>query len=145
MKYVFKLFTVCSILLLVGCASLPSPEKMKTEIVNFNLPQLPEKGKAIVYVVRPSSVGGSIKFNVFVDDKEPESEMGYTIGAEYIYFNLKPGTHKILSKAENWAEENVSAKAGDVIFIQQNPSMGVIMARNSLATFMFVPFRGFFP
>jgi hypothetical protein len=58
--------------------------------------------------------------------------MGYTRSSQYIYFSLPPGDHKIYSKAENWAETLVSAKAGDIIFIQQDPSMGFIMARNNI-------------
>lgn len=123
---------ICVFFVLFGCATLPKPEEMKAEVATYQLPKNPEAGKAIVYVVRPSSLGTLIRFNVFVDNKEPESEMGYTRGAQYIYFNLKPGDHQILSKAENWAETNVSAKAGDIIFIQQEPSMGIIMARNSI-------------
>ncbi len=118
--------------LITGCASLPSPEVMKAETATYQLPKLPEQGKAIVYVVRPSSVGGVIRFNVFVDDQEASSEMGYTRGSQYIYFNLLPGEHKIYSKAENWAEALVSAKAGDIIFIQQDASMGILMARNNI-------------
>ena len=117
---------------ITGCATLPSPEKMRAEVASYTLPQLPKEGQAIVYVVRPSTLGGLIRFNVFVDDKEPESEMGYTRSSQYIYFNLKPGEHQIMSKAENWAETNVNVKAGDIIFIQQEPTMGIIMARNSL-------------
>jgi len=120
--------------LISGCASLPTPEEMKVDLKGFDLPKLPESGKAIVYVVRPSSVGGLIRFNVFVDDQEANSEMGHTRGSQYIYFNLQPGTHKILSKAENWAEASVTAKAGDIIFIQQDASMGILMARNNLMT-----------
>lgn len=115
-----------------GCASLPSADKMKAEVAQYQLPKLPEPGKAIVYVVRPSSLGGFVRFNVFVDNQEPNSEMGYTRANQYIYFNLMPGDHKILSKAENWAETNVTANAGDIIYIQQEPSMGIIMARNSI-------------
>ena len=108
---------------------------MKAAIATYQLPKLPETGKAIVYVVRPAStMGAVIRFNVFIDNQEPESEMGYTRGGQYIYFNLVPGDHQILSKAENWAEVNVSAKAGDIIFIQQEPSIGIIMARNSVFT-----------
>ncbi|AKJ26775.1 DUF2846 domain-containing protein [Caldimonas brevitalea] len=119
---------------LSGCASLPSPEVMKAEAATFQLPKLPEEGKAIVYVVRPSILGTMIRFNVFVDDQEAASEMGFTRGSQYIYFNLKPGTHRIYSKAENWAETEVKANAGDIIFLQQEPAMGVMMARNNLFT-----------
>jgi len=119
---------------LVGCASLPSPEVMKAETASFQLPKLPEAGKAMVYVVRPALLGWLIRFNVFVDDQEATSEMGYTRSKQYIYFQVAPGEHKIYSKAENWAEAQISAKAGEVIFIQQEPSMGFIMARNSIST-----------
>lgn len=125
---------------LSGCASLPSTEAMKAETASYQLPKLPEPGKAIVYVVRPSALGGLIRFNVFVDDQEEPSEMGYTRSSQYIYFNLSPGEHKIYSKAENWAETLVSAKAGDIIYIQQEPSMGVIMARNN--TFKLEDYQG---
>jgi len=117
---------------LTGCASLPSPEVMRAETASFQLPKLPEAGKAMVYVVRPSGPGGLIRFNVFVDNQEAASEMGYTRGSQYIYFQVTPGEHKIYSKAENWAEAQISAQAGEVIFIQQEPSMGIIMARNSI-------------
>ena len=66
--------------------------------------------------------------------------MGFTRSSQYIYFNLKPGEHKIYSKAENWAETSVSAKAGDIIFIQQEPTMGILMARNNL--FMLKDYEG---
>jgi hypothetical protein len=127
-----KLFFVAVLAAVTGCASLPSPEVMKAEVATYQLPKLPEPGKAIVYVVRPSGLGGLIRFNVFVDDQEAASEVGYTRSSQYIYFNLVPGEHKIYSKAENWAEALVKAEAGDIIFIQQEPSMGIIMARNNI-------------
>jgi hypothetical protein len=131
-KSIATFLVACAVAVLTGCASLPSPEAMKAETASFQLPKLPEQGKAIVYVVRPSSLGGLIRFNVFVDDQEPASEMGYTRSSQYIYFSLPPGEHKIYSKAENWAETLVTAKANDVIFIQQEPAMGIIMARNNI-------------
>ena len=132
----FKNIALVSVLVgsavVTGCASLPSPEVMKAETATYQLPKLPEQGKAIVYIVRPSSVGGLIRFNVFVDDQEAPSEMGFTRGSQYIYFNLLPGEHKIYSKAENWAETLVTANPGDIIFIQQDASLGILMARNNI-------------
>lgn len=122
----------CVVLVLTGCANLPSPEAMKAETVGYQLPMLPEAGKAMVYVVRPSGLAGLIRFNVFVDDQQDASEMGYTRSSQYIYFSVNPGEHKIYSKAENWAETQVSAQAGDIIFIQQEPAMGILIARNNL-------------
>lgn len=131
-KSIVTFLVTCAITALSGCANLPSPEAMKAETATYQLPKLPDPDKAIVYIVRPSSLGGLIRFNVFVDDKEAPSEMGYTRSSQYIYFSLPPGDHKIYSKAENWAEMLVSAKAGDIIFIQQEPTMGIIMARNNI-------------
>lgn len=125
-------FLIAALAALTGCASLPSPEVMKAETATYQLPKTPEPGKAIVYVVRPSGLGGLVRFNVFVDDQEAPSEVGYTRSSQYIYFNLAPGEHKIYSKAENWAELQVKAAAGDIIYIQQEPSMGLIMARNNI-------------
>lgn len=131
-KSITAFFIACFVLVLTGCANLPSPDAMKAETANYQLPKLPDAGKAMVYVVRPSGLGGLIRFNVFVDNQEAASEMGYTRSSQYVYFSVQPGEHKIYSKAENWAETSVSAKAGDIIFIQQEPAMGIIMARNNL-------------
>jgi hypothetical protein len=129
----FAAFTAAlTLLIFTGCATLPSPEAMKTEVASFQLPKAPDAGKAMVYVVRPSGAGGLVRFNVFLDDQEANSEMGYTRASQYIYFSVAPGDHKIYSKAENWAETSVSAKAGDIVFIEQEMSFGIIMARNNL-------------
>lgn len=126
------LFALTIAAFMTGCATLPSPEAMKAETQSYSLPRLPEKDKAIIYVVRPSPLGTFIRFNVFLNDQEANSEIGFTRGTQYIYFSINPGKHKIYSKAENWAETDVDAKSGDIIFIQQEPTIGVIMARNNL-------------
>ncbi|MEW5943063.1 MAG: DUF2846 domain-containing protein [Pseudomonadota bacterium] len=123
---------VLATVIATGCATLPPTEVMKAETTNYRLPQLPQAGKAIVYVVRPSPLGGIIRFNVFLDDQDDESEMGYTQSGQYIYFTVAPGQHKIFSKAENWAEASFIANAGDIIFFQQEPTMGIIIARNNI-------------
>ena len=129
-----KLFFVSLVfMLLSGCSTLPSPKEMQADIEQYKLPKAPAGDKAMVYMVRPEGLGTFIRFNVFVDNKEDVSEVGYTRGGQYIYFNVTPGKHKILSKAENWDEMEVESKIGDIIFIKQNVQMGFIMARNSLS------------
>ncbi len=124
------LITFC---ILFGCAGLPQPEEMKAQVVAYHLPKLPEKGEGLVYVVRPSSRYKTIRFNVFLDNQDSKSEIGSTMGSQYIYFSLMPGEHKVLSKGENWAETSVSAKAGDILFILQEPAMPILRgARNKL-------------
>jgi hypothetical protein len=131
-KTLFKAAAVLSIALLYGCASTPSTDKMQAEVANYALPKAAVADKALVYVVRPSNAGMMVRFNVFLDDKEADSEMGYNRGNQYIYFYVTPGTHVISSKAENWADMTVNAKAGEVIYLKQEVEIGVVMARNSL-------------
>ena len=131
-KLISKTTAVVSIALLYGCASAPSMEAMQAEVAQCSLPKAPVADKGLVYVVRPSNAGMMVRFNVFLDDQEADSEMGYNRGNQYIYFYVTPGTHVIRSKAENWAEVTVTAKAGEVISLKQEVEVGVVMARNSL-------------
>lgn len=117
-------------LFLINCAV--SRESMKADIQGYELPKKPNSESVLIYVVRPSSLGTLIRFNVFLDDQNDSSEMGYTRGNEHIYFYSKPGSFKVYSKAENWEEIPVNAKAGETVFIVQTAEMGLIMARNSL-------------
>ena len=105
---------------------------MKAEVATYQLPKLPEDGKAVIYVIFAQPWYKGIRFDVFIDNQEPKSEIGHNMGGQYIYFDLIPGEHKILSKAENWADINVAVKAGDIIFIQQEPYTGLLNARNKL-------------
>lgn len=131
MKSIHTLF-VLIFLAITGCSTLPSPEQMKAETADFKIPYLPETDKAMIYVVRPAALGGLVRFNVYVDDRLPDSEMGYTRSAQYIYFNVKPGKHRLFSLAENWAEIEIDVKPNEILFIEQNPEIGFLYARNSL-------------
>lgn len=106
--------------------------QMKAAVANYQLPLQPPPGKALVFVVRPSGGANIVRFNVYVDSKDDASEIGYTRSGQYIYFSLPPGSHRIYSKAENWAELQLSVNAGDVIFLKQEPNIGLFMAGNSL-------------
>ncbi|WLI32115.1 DUF2846 domain-containing protein [Pseudomonas rhodesiae] len=105
---------------------------MQADVASYSLPKAAVADKGLVYVVRPSNVGMLVRFNVFLDDKEAESEMGYNRGNQYIYFFVTPGKHVISSKAENWADMTVDVKAGEVVYLKQEVEMGFAVARNSL-------------
>jgi hypothetical protein len=133
MKSISKLLTLVAVAFLFqGCATVPSTDQMKAEVAGYQLPRQPAPGKALVYIVRPSAVGGLVRFNVFVDSQADEAEVGYTRGGQYIYFGVDPGSRKISSKAENWAEWTVKANAGDIIYLQQEPAFGILIARNNI-------------
>lgn len=132
LKPIYRVGVFLLVVLLYGCASAPSMEKMQAEVSQYSLPKPAVADKGLVYVVRPSNVGMMVRFNVFLDDKEADSEMGYNRGNQYIYFYVTPGQHVISSKAENWADMPVTIKAGEVIYLKQEVEVGVMMARNSL-------------
>ncbi len=126
-------FLISSIFLASACTTLPSREQMTKETERFELPLPPKAGFSRVFVVRPSSAGGLIRFNIFVDkDGVDSAEMGWTRGGQHIYFYVKPGVHMLFSHAENTAELAIAPKEGESIFIEQNAEMGIIMARNSI-------------
>lgn len=133
-----KSFYISAILilgfLLGGCTTpLPPQSQMQSDIQSHQLPLKPSATNSVVYVVRPSSLGTAVRFNVFLDDQDPASEMGYNRGGQYIYFSITPGPHKIFSVAENTPELAFDIKPGEVIYIQQKVYPGIIMARNDLS------------
>ncbi|MBL6989952.1 MAG: hypothetical protein ISR65_09245 [Bacteriovoracaceae bacterium] len=125
-------FLLFLLFFLSACSMLPSKEEMEKQLVNFKLPSKPKKNKSMIYVVRPSALGGLIRFNVFLDNKKDSSEKGWNRSMQHIYFSVTPGKHKIYSKAENWAEIDIEVAKGQTKFIKQNTEFGIIMARNSL-------------
>ncbi len=131
-NFLHKIIVIAFCFIISSCASI-SQEQMRKDTANFVLPKMPDKTSAVIYVVRPSMVGTIVRFNVFLDDKNSNSEIGHNRGNEYIYFKVTPGEHTIFSKAENWAEIKVKAEAGKTYFIKQTPGAGFVMARNSLS------------
>ena len=141
-----KLWAVTSCVLLFACvvpfgctslssSGLPRQDEMTAVAAASQLPALPENGKAMVYIVRPSINCETFSFSVFTDHQQPEWQMGSTKGQQYIYFDLTPGEHKVFSRVDNWdtwAETTVAAKAGDILFLQQEPDMGFITLTNTL-------------
>ncbi len=129
-----KAFMTVVAALVAGCAT-PSltPDQMRSEVAGFRLPREPGPATGMIYVVRPSPLGGLVRFNVFFNDQDEGSEMGYTRASQYIYFSVPPGRHRIYSKAENWAELDVTVREGEVVFVQQETTLGIIMARNMLS------------
>lgn len=135
MRFTRKSVAVLAIIatvVLSGCASAPPEAEMKQATAHYQLPKKPAHGMAMVYVVRPSNLGGLFRYNVFVDDQKDTSEVGYTRGEQYIYFEVTPGRHKISSKADNWAETDISAKAGETLFLYQEVKMGFVTGRNAI-------------
>jgi len=86
-------------------------------------------GKAIVYIVRPSSFALLIKMSVECDNVR----IGSTKSKKYIYDVVNPGTHVFVSKAENEDTFEITLEANKIYYIKQEVKMGVLYAETKLA------------
>jgi hypothetical protein len=111
-------------ILITNCGVQKASVELDTKAKGLTAPS----GKAIVYIVRPSSLGFAVKFTVNCNDKY----IGATGGQRFIYTILDPGKYLFTSKAENKAELEVTVEADKIYFIDQIPQMGIMKARNKL-------------
>jgi len=88
----------------------------------------PIEGKAIVYIIRSSSLGALIKIGVECDGQN----IGATKSKQYLYAILDPGMHTFSSKTETRASLNVTLEAGKIYYINQKIKMGLVVARVGL-------------
>jgi hypothetical protein len=122
---VLGLAALLGLLILTGCAAVgKAPVEKDLEAKKL----APPEGKALVYIVRPSSMGMAIKMEVTCDGKY----LGATGGGRFIYAILDPGSHVFVSKAENKSELPIVLEANKTYYLEQKIKMGIIKARNNL-------------
>jgi len=120
----FSLFIIGFILFL-GCSAVPEADpKLDQAAKSFEA----FAEEALVYVVRPSSLGTAVEIEVFVNEKF----IGSTGGSRYLYTKLEPGRYVFRSEAENDSELVIKAEAGKIYYIEQDIGMGFLKARNEL-------------
>lgn len=88
----------------------------------------PEPERALVYVVRPTSIGAAIKSFFFMDDEV----LGVNRGSSYFFAPVPPGKHVFWSKSENVDALEIQVEAGKTYYIQQHVQMGGFRARTKL-------------
>ncbi|MDR5853221.1 DUF2846 domain-containing protein [Caballeronia sp. LZ003] len=114
-----------SLLVLAGCASVPMGDPQKdAALKTFSVPQ----DKAAVYVYRNESMGAGVKMSASLDG-EP---IGDTAAKTYLYEEVAPGPHQLVSKAENESKLDIDVAAGKIYYVWQEVKMGVLYARNKL-------------
>jgi len=108
-----------------GCASVPmaSPEADKAAKA-FTV----DSSKANLYIYRSESFGAAIKMPVLLDN----AGIGSTAAKTYIFRQVDPGQHIIISNTENTATLTVDAKAGQNHFVWQEVKMGAFSAGSAL-------------
>ena len=107
----------------VGCVS--SVQHTRFPVQNKPL-ENPEQGR--IYVVRPSSLGGAIPMKIYDGDQL----IGSTGAKGYLCWERDAGKVVLTGKAENTSTLCVDVEKGQVYYVLQSMSMGVMMARNKL-------------
>ena len=85
-------------------------------------------GQALLYVVRPTSIGFAIKSFFFVDD----AIRGINRGSSYFFVDVPPGKHVLWSKSENVDALELQFEAGKTYYVQQKVQPGWGRARTRL-------------
>lgn len=124
-KRPFIALSFASLLVMGGCASVPMGDTQRdATLKTFTAPQ----DKAAVYVYRNESMGASVKMDVSLDGKP----IGQTAAKTYLYEEVTPGHHQLLSEAENNSTLDLDVVAGKSYYVWQEVKMGIVYARNKL-------------
>ena len=83
---------------------------------------------AELYVYRNESFGGAIKMPLLLDN----TAIGDTAPHTYVFKEVTPGKHTIVSKTENDVSLDINAQPGQTYYVWQEVKMGVWTARSAL-------------
>jgi hypothetical protein len=75
----------------------------------------PAKGKALVYIIRPTMLGKPFAHEVTMD----KQKIGSTCGYYYVYTNASPGKRMFTVKGDNTSELEITAEAGKTYYVEQ--------------------------
>lgn len=108
-----------------GCASVQMGDaQMDAKLKTFT----PPKDKAALYVYRNETFGAALKMTMVLDGKI----LGDTASKTYLYAELEPGKHRLVSKTENDSVLDFNAIAGKIYYVWQEVKMGLWQARSQL-------------
>jgi hypothetical protein len=110
---------------LAGCATVPmaSPE----EDARIKALAAPSNG-ALIYLYRNESFGGGVHMDVTMDGWPA----GQTGPMTFMVWQVAPGPHTIVSKAEEDSTISVDVRAGRRYYVWQEVKMGFMYARSKL-------------
>jgi len=125
LKRIVALGALLAVALASGCASvqMASPEQ-DTAAKSFAT----KPDKANIYVYRNETFGAALKMPVALDGKL----VGDTAAKTYIFLEVAPGPHTVVSKTENDSSVALNAVAGRNYFLWQEVKMGLASARSEL-------------
>lgn len=115
-----KITLIVALLLLSACSATGS---------KFSDMQLPDEGKARIYVYRPSAfIGGGMSFSVGVN----QENIGRLKSGGYLTKQLSPGDYDVWAKTEAKRSVFLKLEAGDVKCIRGGIDAGFFVGRPSL-------------
>jgi hypothetical protein len=119
------LAAIAFVLALSGCASVPMGDAgQDAALKTFKV----APDRAGIYIYRNESMGGAIRMDVTIDGVT----LGQTAARTYLYTEVSPGFHTIVSKAENDDTIGVEVKPGTLTYVWQEVKMGALYARTKL-------------
>jgi hypothetical protein len=89
----------------------------------------PPSDKALVYVVRPTRMGGFVQTKLSIDGKW----VGINQRDTYFVIAVEPGSHNLCSESENGSRLTLSIEAGKTYYLQQHMRGGTFKATNELS------------
>lgn len=119
-----KLFAATLVAIsLVGCASVPKGDPAQdTAAKQFTV----APDKAAVYIYRNETMGAAISMDVALDG----AVIGTTGSHTYLYKQVAPGKHTIVSQGED--KLDIDAAPGTIVFVWQEVKMGMMSAGSKL-------------
>jgi hypothetical protein len=109
-----------------ACASVPlAPPQADLAAKRFDPPP---SGMANLYVYRNENFGSAVRLSVVLDG----ALLGDTAAKTYLFTPIAPGTHTVVSKAENDSTAVIDARAGSSYFLWQEVKMGIWSPRSAL-------------
>jgi hypothetical protein len=140
MKRKFLLTIACFSMALTAIAQNSTNPKDSTAAIS-DLRGLPQKekdqaaktlqpadGKALVYILRPATLGLVVRMFLNCDSVH----IGSTMAHNFVYVMLEPGTHTLMSTSENHSTLEITVEAGKVYYIKQEVKMGIAIAETGL-------------
>jgi hypothetical protein len=110
----------------VGCASVPMAGANADAAAKTFVD--PTDGRANLYVYRNESFGAAIKMTLLLDNMA----IGDTAAHTYVFQQITPGKHVLVSKTEKDASLEIDTQAGMNYFVWQEVKMGAFAARSAL-------------
>jgi len=120
MKTISFRSTLVLLVMVLGLSGCASSMMLKADSILS-----PGPNYAVVNFLRPSALGGAIKFGIW----DRDNFIGILTPRNYIQYKASPGEHLFMARAENWAVIKATVAAGKTYYILAAPRMGVWKAR----------------